>query len=82
MSYAIKECGMLGCGMFTGMWNVDLQNTVIVLIINIGIDAYFAYSYWYFKKKILLVLSLLLVLNGIAFIKLLFEQRHDQSQKR
>ena len=69
----------LGCGMFTGMWNVDLQNAVIVVIINIGIGAYFAYSYWYFKKKILLVL---LALNGIAFIKLLFEQRYDQSQKR
>ena len=69
----------LGCGMFTGMWNVDLQNAVIVVIINTGIGAYFAYSYWYFKKEILLVL---LALNGIAFIKLLFEQRHDQSQKR
>ena len=38
---------------------------VIVLTISIGIGAYFFYSHWYLKK-ILLVLSLVLLLNGIV----------------
>ena len=40
---------------------------VIALAIRTGIGAYFVHSRWYLKKRILLVLSLVLVLSGIVF---------------
>ena len=50
---------------------------VIALTISIGIGAYFAYSCWYLKKM-LLVLSLVPVLNGIAFSGAALKQQFNE----
>ena len=62
-------CSYTICVIFSG----------ITLAISIGIGAYFAYYGWYLKKM-LLVLTLALAFNGIAFKQQFNELINGKSQ--